>query len=87
MDAKILIPVSIICLINIATEAVSHLEILGGTIQMLLTGINDDLKEASETDELSKLLKDQASKEDYIHNAMINPLFCSNRWWPSCIGQ
>ena len=62
-------------LMDIATEEFSHLEIVGATIQMLLTGISGDLKEASETDELSTLLKGKASKEDYIHNAMVNPHF------------
>src|SRR4051812_49083798 len=62
-------------LMDIATEEFSHLEIVGATIQMLLTGVNGDLKEASETDELSTLLKGKASKEDYIHNAMVNPHF------------
>jgi len=62
-------------LMDIATEEFSHLEIVGATIQMLLTGINGDLKEASETDELSALLKGKASKEEYIHSAMINPHF------------
>ena len=62
-------------LMDIATEEFSHLEIVGATIQMLLTGINGDLKEASETDELSTLLNGKAAKEDYIHNAMINPHF------------
>ncbi len=62
-------------LMDIATEEFSHLEIVGATIQMLLSGVNGDLKEASETDELSTLLKGKASKEDYIHDAMINPHF------------
>ena len=31
-------------LMDIATEEFSHLEIVGATIQMLLTGINGDLK-------------------------------------------
>ena len=36
-------------LMDIATEEFSHLEIVGATIQMLLTGINGDLKNAAET--------------------------------------
>lgn len=62
-------------LMNIATEEFSHLEIVGATIQMLLTGINGELKLASETDELSTLLNGKASKENYIHEAMVNPHF------------
>ena len=34
-------------LMDIATEEFSHLEIVGATIQMLLTGINGDLKNAA----------------------------------------
>jgi Mn-containing catalase len=62
-------------LMDIATEEFSHLEIVGATIQMLLTGVNGELKLASETDELSTLLDGKASKENYIHEAMINPHF------------
>lgn len=62
-------------LMDIATEEFSHLEIVGATIQMLLRGVNGDLKEASETDELSTLLKGKGAKEDYIHEAMVNPHF------------
>jgi Mn-containing catalase len=62
-------------LMDIATEEFSHLEIVGATIQMLLTGVNGELKLASETDELSTLLNGKASKENYIHEAMINPHF------------
>jgi Mn-containing catalase len=62
-------------LMDIATEEFSHLEIVGATIQMLLSGVNGDLKEASETDELSTLLKGKASKETFIHDAIVNPHF------------
>ena len=33
---------------DIATEEFSHLEIVGATIQMLLQGVNGDLKNAAE---------------------------------------
>ena len=62
-------------LMDIATEEFSHLEIVGATIQMLLTGVNGDLKEASETDEISTLLNGKTAKEEYIHEAMMNPHF------------
>jgi Mn-containing catalase len=62
-------------LMDIATEEFSHLEIVGATIQMLLTGVNGDLKQASESDEISTLLDGKASKESYIHEAMTNPHF------------
>ncbi len=62
-------------LMDIATEEFSHLEIVGATIQMLLKGIHGDLKNAAEESEIMALLKGKASKEDFIHNAMVNPQF------------
>lgn len=62
-------------LMDIATEEFSHLEIVGATIQMLLTGVNGELKNAADESELSQMLDGQAVKEDYIHQAMINPHF------------
>jgi Mn-containing catalase len=62
-------------LMDIATEEFSHLEIVGATIQMLLTGINGDLKNAAEKSEIMKLLNGKASKEDVIHQGMVAPQF------------
>ncbi|WP_432714342.1 manganese catalase family protein, partial [Pedobacter sp.] len=62
-------------LMDIATEEFSHLEIVGATIQMLLSGVNGELKDASEQDEISTLLDGRAAKESYIHEAMVNPHF------------
>jgi Mn-containing catalase len=62
-------------LMDIATEEFSHLEIVGATIQMLLSGVNGELKNAAESSEIMQLLKGKASKEDVIHNAMTNPHF------------
>ncbi|KIO78684.1 manganese catalase [Pedobacter lusitanus] len=62
-------------LMDIATEEFSHLEIVGATIQMLLKGVSSELKQASDEDELSTLLDGKASKETYIHEAMVNPHF------------
>ena len=62
-------------LMDIATEEFSHLEIVGATVQMLLTGVNGELKDASEQDEISTLLEGKAAKEGYIHEAMVNPHF------------
>lgn len=62
-------------LMDIATEEFSHLEIVGATIQMLLSGVNGELKQAAEEDDISTLLTGKASKEDYIHEAMVNPHF------------
>lgn len=62
-------------LMDIATEEFSHLEIVGATIQMLLTGVNGDLKNAADESDLTKMLDGKSAKENYIHEAMINPHF------------
>ncbi len=62
-------------LMDIATEEFSHLEIVGATIQMLLTGVNGELKNAADECDLTKMLDGKAAKENYIHEAMINPHF------------
>lgn len=62
-------------LMDIATEEFSHLEIVGATIQMLLKGVNGDLKNAAEESEIMALMKGKASKEEFIHQAMMNPQF------------
>lgn len=62
-------------LMDIAAEEFSHLEIVGATIQMLLKGVNGELKNAADESDLSKMLDGKAAKENYIHEAMINPHF------------
>ena len=62
-------------LMDIATEEFSHLEIVGATIQMLLTGINGDLKNAAENSEIMQLLDGKAAKENMIPQAMVAPQF------------
>lgn len=62
-------------LMDIATEEFSHLEIVGATIQMLLTGINGDLKDAADNSEIMQLLNGKASKEQMIHQGMVAPQF------------
>jgi Mn-containing catalase len=62
-------------LMDIATEEFSHLEIVGATIQMLLTGVNGDLKNAAEQSEIMQLLDGKAAKENVIHKAMVAPQF------------
>ena len=62
-------------LMDIATEEFSHLEIVGATIQLLLTGVNGDLKNAADESDLNKMLDGTEAKETYIHEAMINPYF------------
>jgi Mn-containing catalase len=64
-------------LMDIATEEFSHLEIVGATIQMLLDGVNGELKDAvtSKDNGWMKMLSGRAAKEEVIHEAMINPQF------------
>ena len=62
-------------LMDIATEEFSHLEIVGATIQMLLTGIHGSLKNAADESEIMPLMQGTASKEEFIHQAMVNPQF------------
>ena len=63
-------------LMDIATEEFSHLEIVGATIQMLLSGVNGELKNAAESEDIMQMLDGKAAKEGFIHEAMINPQFC-----------
>ena len=62
-------------LMDIATEEFSHLEIVGATVQMLLTGVNGELKNAADESDLTKMLDGTSAKENYIHDAMLNPHF------------
>jgi Mn-containing catalase len=62
-------------LMDIATEEFSHLEIVGATITMLLEGVNGELKNAAEQNDMTKLMGGKAAKEQMIHNAMLNPQF------------
>ncbi len=62
-------------LMDIATEEFSHLEIVGATVQLLLTGVNGELKNAADESDLTKMLDGTEAKETYIHEAMINPYF------------
>jgi Mn-containing catalase len=62
-------------LMDIATEEFSHLEIVGATIQMLLQGVNGDLKNAAEQSEIMQLMNGKAAKEEIIHKAMVAPQF------------
>lgn len=62
-------------LMDIATEEFSHLEIVGATIQMLLAGINGELKNVAESSEIMKLLTGKSTKEDMINAVAINPQF------------
>jgi len=63
-------------LMDIATEEFSHLEIVGATIQMLLKGVNGELKNAADSSEIMQVLDGKAAKEDIIHAALTaNPHF------------
>ncbi|MCD8072138.1 MAG: manganese catalase family protein [Alistipes sp.] len=63
-------------LMDIATEEFSHLEIVGATITMLLSGVNGEMKDAVESSGLSAMMDGKAAKEDLIHEALFNPQFC-----------
>lgn len=63
-------------LMDIATEEFSHLEIVGATIQMLLKGVNGELKDAAEQTDFMVVMKGKAAKEEVIHQALsANPQF------------
>ena len=63
-------------LMDIATEEFSHLEIVGTTIQMLLKGVNGELKNAAEQSEIMVAMNGKAAKESVIHAALsANPQF------------
>jgi Mn-containing catalase len=63
-------------LMDIATEEFSHLEIVGATIQMLLKGVNGELKDAADQSEIMQVMNGKAAKESIIHEAlMANPQF------------
>ncbi|WP_424138222.1 manganese catalase family protein [Roseomonas chloroacetimidivorans] len=75
-------------LMDIATEELSHLEIVGATITMLLDGVNGELKDAAgvepisalkgaaEANPITKLMSGGAGeKEGLIHEALFNPQF------------
>jgi Mn-containing catalase len=63
-------------LMDIATEEFSHLEIVGATIQMLLEGVNGELKDAADKNVTSRLLTGgQTEKDQLIHEAAMHPHF------------
>ncbi len=62
-------------LMDIASEELGHLEIVGATLQMLLTGINGELKDAADNAEVMKMLGGKPSKENFIQQALMNPHF------------
>lgn len=65
-------------LMDIATEEFSHLEIVGATIQMLLQGVNGDLKKAADESEIMQMLDGRKAKEEIIHKSLIAPQFLTS---------
>jgi Mn-containing catalase len=62
-------------LMDTATEELSHLEIVGATITMLLDGINGELKNAADRSYLSALSDDKSGKEQLIQEVLFQPQF------------
>ncbi|WP_159837735.1 manganese catalase family protein [Nocardia sp. CY41] len=60
---------------DIATEELSHLEIVGSMITMLLDGLNDDLKQANQRCDWMPMVADSAGREQAIHQVAVNPLY------------
>lgn len=62
-------------LMDIAAEELGHLEMVGSTIQMLLSGINGEMKDMAENAEYNGVMNGKAAKEEFIHDALANPQF------------
>ena len=62
-------------LMDIATEELSHLEIVGATITMLLDGVNGELKDVANNTGWMSQVTGKGEKEEMIHQAMTNPQF------------
>src|SRR5690606_17806636 len=62
-------------LMDIATEEFSHLEIVGATIQMLLSGVNGKLKAEADSSELMQIMEGNGKRDELVHDAFIHPHF------------
>lgn len=62
-------------LMDIATEEFGHLEIVGATITMLLSGVNGEMKDAVESAPIMDMMKGNGAKEDLINEAFYYPQF------------
>lgn len=62
-------------LMDIATEELCHLEIVGATIQMLLGRTNGRMKDVVNDIEIMNLVNNKSAKDDYIHQAFNYPQF------------
>jgi manganese catalase len=60
---------------DIATEELSHLEMVGSMITMLLDGLNDDLKMANERCDWMPSVASRDGREQAIHQASVSPFF------------
>lgn len=61
---------------DVATEELSHLEMVGSMITMLLDGLNDDLKNATERCDWMPLVTSSGGRrDDLIHQVAVNPLY------------
>lgn len=62
-------------LMDIASEELGHLEIVGATIQMLLGPVNGEMKDVVDNQEIMKMMEGKTTKEEFIHQAFTNPQF------------
>lgn len=62
-------------LMDIATEELSHLEMVGSMITMLLDGLNDDLKMANERCDWMPAVTGGDGRDRIIHQVAVNPLY------------
>lgn len=53
-------------LIDIATEEIGHLEIVRATLQMLLKGVNGELKNATDSSEIMQVMNGKTAREIYF---------------------
>jgi Mn-containing catalase len=62
---------------DIATEELTHLEIVGTMITMLLDGLNDNLKQANEVCDWMPMMLTPDGREQIIHQTAVTPLYLS----------
>lgn len=60
---------------DIATEELSHLEMVGSMITMLLDGLNDNLKIANERCDWMPAVASGDGRDQIIHQVAVNPLY------------
>ena len=60
---------------DIATEELTHLEMVGAMITMLLDGLNDDLKQANERCDWMAPVSTADGREQAIQQVAVNPLY------------